>query len=115
MKMRQDVAHYTAIQEHYPSSIILVRYEDYILHTNETLRRMYQHFGEIPHPGIIKELYNSMHSRSDGGAFGLDRKLANASLHRWTEDNSAEDIRTMTQTCHDVLLALNYPIKQPFY
>ena len=109
-KMRQDLAEYHKVSIYYPRRLLLVRYEDLIIKTNETLALIYSHFDEIPPASIYRHLMHLMHSEKEGDMFSQNRQNARNSLHKWIKMNSQEDLHQMTTNCRDVLEKLGYAL-----
>ena len=95
----------------------LIRYEDYIMDTETTLRKMYGHFGEDPPQIVLDKLDSMMYSSQNitYKAFEQHRQNATESLYKWTKYFKQSTIEEMNESCKDVLLAHGYPLKLDHY
>ena len=114
-KMRHDFRIFNEVKNLYPGSMILVRYEDYILDVQKTVNNMYGHFNEKPPLAVYQGLEKLMHSNVTGDAYHQTRQNATASLYKWTKSHSKEVINAMTENCKDVLVAHGYPLHGGHY
>ncbi|CAH1793705.1 unnamed protein product [Owenia fusiformis] len=107
--IKVDLDYLESLNKTQMSKIIVVKYEDLILHTELELKRIYRFLGRTEVPTeVVQWLDEHMHCNST-----IPHLLCNENsekvVYSWRNDLPDAVIESITEDCKDVLLTLNYP------
>ena len=110
MKMRADLYYKQEIERFFPNSIIIVRYEDFVVHPMHSIKRMYKHIGVDPQMDVTDNFIKThlYAGRDDGKLFGDVRANATKIAYKWLPLMAPDLMFKMQQACPDILTTLGY-------
>ena len=110
-KMKHDLKHFKDLHHKHPTVFKLVRYEDFVLDINATIKAMYNHIEEEP-PEVVYRTLNKMlfSGHRDPNVYSVWRKNATDSLLKWTKAYSQSEIQAVNMHCKAVLSELGYSV-----
>ena len=111
LKMRADLYYRQQIEQSYPGSVILVRYEDFVARPRFWIREMYRHVGiAAPREAAHKLIHTRLYAGSDDGLkYGNVRANATEIAYKWLPLVAPDLMFRMQRACPDVLNTLRYP------
>jgi hypothetical protein len=112
VQMRNDLYYSKVIMEKYPGAYHRLRYEDLVLDPVSSIEHLYRVIGRakfnvVDWTNLTQEMFSG---DKDGSAFGTRRINGSASIDKWRTEISLKDLRSIQQSCIDVLRELDYPV-----
>ena len=110
-RISYDVGILSRLEQQFPGRILQIKYEDLVVHPQETAQEFYDFLG-VEMPPEVTSWFNDLNDTvKEGNAFSTIRRNSTATAFKWQTVLKADDIASITEKCLDVIIRHGYPLK----